>query len=58
VPLGRPETRAEILRYSPAGKCPILLEEDRPVRNSLCRGGGSHIPVGRRIPAFWDFALI
>ncbi len=35
VPLGRPETRAEILRYSPAGKCPILLDGDRLVWDSL-----------------------
>ncbi len=35
VPLGRPETRAEILRYSPAGKCPVLRDGDRLVRDSL-----------------------
>jgi glutathione S-transferase len=35
VPLGRPETRAEILRYSPAGKCPILRDGDRLAWDSL-----------------------
>ncbi len=35
VPLGRPETRAEILRYSPAGKCPVLRDGDRFVWDSL-----------------------
>ena len=35
VPLERAETRAEILRYSPAGKCPILRDGDRLVWDSL-----------------------
>jgi glutathione S-transferase len=35
IPLGRPETRAEILRYSPSGKCPVLRDGDRFVWDSL-----------------------
>ncbi|MGO9674616.1 MAG: glutathione S-transferase family protein [Methylocella sp.] len=35
VPLGRPETRAEILRYSAAGKCPVLRDGERLVWDSL-----------------------
>ncbi|WP_425312420.1 glutathione S-transferase family protein [Methylocella tundrae] len=35
VPLGRAETRAEILRYSPAARCPVLRDGDRTVWDSL-----------------------
>lgn len=35
VPLGRPETRAEILRYSPTGKCPVLRDGERLIWDSL-----------------------
>ncbi|WP_374308337.1 glutathione S-transferase family protein [Methylocella sp.] len=35
VPLGRPQTRAEMLRHSPAGKCPILKDGEILVWESL-----------------------
>ncbi len=35
VPLGRAETRAEILRYSPAGRCPILRDGEGAIWDSL-----------------------
>ncbi|WP_395665633.1 glutathione S-transferase family protein [Methylocella sp.] len=35
VPLARPQTREEILRHSPAGKCPILKDGDALVWESL-----------------------
>ncbi|ACK49724.1 Glutathione S-transferase domain protein [Methylocella silvestris BL2] len=35
VPLGQPDTRAQILRFSPAGKCPVLRDGDFVVWDSL-----------------------
>lgn len=35
VPLGREETRADILRYSPTGKVPALIDGDTTVWDSL-----------------------
>jgi glutathione S-transferase len=35
IPLGEETTRAEILRYSPAGKCPVLRDGARTVWDSL-----------------------
>ena len=35
IPLRRPETKAEILRYSPGGRVPILREGDTVVWDSL-----------------------
>jgi glutathione S-transferase len=35
VPLAQENTRAEILRYSPAAKCPVLLDGNEPVWDSL-----------------------
>jgi glutathione S-transferase len=33
--LGRPETRSEILRYSPSGRVPVLLDGDLKIWDSL-----------------------
>jgi glutathione S-transferase len=35
IPLRQPETKAEILRYSPAGKVPVLIDGDLTVYDSL-----------------------
>ena len=35
IPLDRPDTKAEIARYSPAGKVPILVEDEVRVWESL-----------------------
>jgi glutathione S-transferase len=35
IPMGRPETRAEILKFSPTGKCPALIDGDIVVYESL-----------------------
>ncbi|MGB8277814.1 MAG: glutathione S-transferase family protein [Methylovirgula sp.] len=35
VPLGEETTRAEILRYTPSGKCPVLIDEDLVIWDSL-----------------------
>ncbi len=35
IPLRRPETRAEILKYCPAGKVPTLVEDGTPLWDSL-----------------------
>ncbi len=35
IPMGRPETRAEILKFSPTGKCPMLQDGDVEVWESL-----------------------
>ncbi|MCI0599205.1 MAG: glutathione S-transferase family protein [Beijerinckiaceae bacterium] len=35
IPLAHENTRAEILRYSPAGKCPVLHDADTVVWDSL-----------------------
>ncbi len=35
VQLDRAETRADILRYSPAARCPVLLDGDRAIWDSL-----------------------
>ncbi|HET6378265.1 MAG TPA: glutathione S-transferase family protein [Methylocella sp.] len=35
IPLGQESTRAEILRYSPSGKCPVLLDGSIAVWDSL-----------------------
>jgi glutathione S-transferase len=35
VPLGRAETRADLLRYAPTGKCPVLRDGDRLIWDSL-----------------------
>jgi glutathione S-transferase len=35
IPLYTPTSRAEILRYSPAGKVPVLLDDDATVWDSL-----------------------
>ena len=34
IPLGQENTRAKILRYSPAGKCPVLHDGDIAVWDS------------------------
>jgi glutathione S-transferase len=35
IPMNRPETRAEILAFSPTGKCPALIDGDVTVWESL-----------------------
>jgi glutathione S-transferase len=35
IPLAHDNTRAELLRYSPAGKCPVLIDGDITVWDSL-----------------------
>ena len=35
IPLDQPDTKAEILKYSPAGKVPILIEGDVTVWESI-----------------------
>ena len=35
IPMARPDTRAEILKFSPTGKCPALLDGDVAVWESL-----------------------
>lgn len=35
IPLGEPTTREAILRYSPVGKCPVLIDGDLAVWDSL-----------------------
>ena len=35
IPMARPETRAEILKFSPTGKCPALRDGDIVVWESL-----------------------
>ncbi|SFK09230.1 glutathione S-transferase family protein [Methylocapsa palsarum] len=35
IPLGRENTRADILRYAPSGKCPSLIDEGLVVWDSL-----------------------
>jgi glutathione S-transferase len=35
IPMGRPETRAEMLAYAPTGKCPALVDGDVVVWESL-----------------------
>ena len=35
IPMARPETRAEILAYSPTGKCPCLIDDEIVVWESL-----------------------
>ena len=35
IPMGRPETRAEMLQHSPTGKCPSLKDGDIVVWDSL-----------------------
>ncbi len=35
IPMARPETRAEILKFSPTGKCPALIDGDVLVWESL-----------------------
>ena len=35
IPMNRPETRGEILKFSPTGKCPALIDGDTTVWESL-----------------------
>jgi glutathione S-transferase len=35
IPMNRPETRAEILKFSPTGKCPALIDGDTTIWESL-----------------------
>lgn len=35
IPLRQPDTRSQILRYSPAGKVPTLMADDTPIWDSL-----------------------
>lgn len=35
IPMGRPETRSDIQKYSPTGKCPALIDGDVTVWESL-----------------------
>lgn len=38
VPLGRPETKAELLRWSPSGRVPVLIEGGRRIWETLAIG--------------------